>query len=258
MEIAVTLSQGAANSATKTIDISKKGLLAATAGVGFCTGRAVLDVEGLGKTPVSIVAISYLGIHCAFANPPDEFSSSLTEFIAHMEEDNHGLIELALSLAGEIAAAFAAALDRNALSEEVLFDVDYAPIAGTEPAQFDLKSLVFLEQTLAPIFARAILSDRAPDYCCAVDRNGYLPVHNVKYSQPQRPGDVAWNTRYARNKRIFNDRTGMTAARNIRRYHIQNYARDMGNGDIVLMKEINCPIKVRGRHWGGIRLAFFI
>ena len=67
-------------------------------------------------------------------------------------------------------------------------------------------------------------------FCAAVDRNGYLPVHNRIYSQPQQPGDVAWNTAHCRNRRIFDDRAGLSAARNVRPYLIQNYPRDMGNG----------------------------
>jgi methyl-accepting chemotaxis protein len=30
----------------------------------------------------------------------------------------------------------------------------------------------------------------------------------------------------------------------------------MGNGVIVTMQEIDAPIRVRGKHWGGIRTAY--
>jgi methyl-accepting chemotaxis protein len=30
----------------------------------------------------------------------------------------------------------------------------------------------------------------------------------------------------------------------------------MGGGQFVLMKDVSAPIVVRGRHWGGIRLAY--
>ena len=45
-------------------------------------------------------------------------------------------------------------------------------------------------------------------FCATVDRNGYLPTHNRKFSQAQRPGDVVWNTANCRNRRVFNDRVG--------------------------------------------------
>ena len=49
--------------------------------------------------------------------------------------------------------------------------------------------------------------------CAAIDRNGYLPVHNRIYSHPQKPGDVAFNTANSRNRRIFNDAAGLAAHR---------------------------------------------
>jgi methyl-accepting chemotaxis protein len=93
-------------------------------------------------------------------------------------------------------------------------------------------------------------------FCAAVDRNGYLPVHNRIYSQPQKPGDVAWNTTNCRNRRIFDDRAGFAAARNVRPYLIQSYPRDMGNGNVIMMREIDAPIHVFGEHWGGLRTAY--
>ena len=93
-------------------------------------------------------------------------------------------------------------------------------------------------------------------FCAMIDRNGYLPVHNKIYSHPQRPGDVAWNTANSRNRRIFNDPAGLAAGRNQRAYLIQSYARDMGNGKTIMMREIDVPIRVKGRHWGGFRTAY--
>ena len=83
-------------------------------------------------------------------------------------------------------------------------------------------------------------------FCAMVDRNGFLPVHNKIYPHPQRPGDVAWKTANSRNRRIFNDQAGLAAARNVRSYLFQSYARDMGNGNTVMMREIDVPIRVQG------------
>jgi methyl-accepting chemotaxis protein len=88
-----------------------------------------------------------------------------------------------------------------------------------------------------------------------VDRNGYLPTHNRKFSKPQ-GADPVWNAANCRNRRIFNDRTGLAAGRNTRRFLLQTYRRDMGGGNFVLMKDLSAPIFVRGRHWGGLRLGY--
>jgi methyl-accepting chemotaxis protein len=74
-------------------------------------------------------------------------------------------------------------------------------------------------------------------------------------SHLQRPGDPAWNQGHCRNRRIFDDRAGLLAARNIQPFLVQAYPRDMGGGNIVVLKEYDAPILVQGRHWGGLRLA---
>jgi methyl-accepting chemotaxis protein len=93
-------------------------------------------------------------------------------------------------------------------------------------------------------------------FCAAVDVRGYLPTHNRAYSQPQRPGDPAWNAANSRNRRLFDDRVGAGAGRNRRPFLLQTYRRDLGGGRFALMKDVSAPIVVRGRHWGGLRLAY--
>jgi methyl-accepting chemotaxis protein len=109
---------------------------------------------------------------------------------------------------------------------------------------------------LPPVQEAFLAGDKRMAFCAMVDRNGYLPVHNKIYSQAQRPGDIAWNTANSRNRRIFNDPAGLAAGQNQRSYLIQSYARDMGGGNTVMMREIDVPIRVRGRHWGGFRTAY--
>jgi methyl-accepting chemotaxis protein len=55
---------------------------------------------------------------------------------------------------------------------------------------------------------------------------------------------------------MFNDPAGLAAERNLRTYLVQSYARDMGNGNTVMMREIDVPIREQGRHWGGFRTAY--
>jgi methyl-accepting chemotaxis protein len=92
-------------------------------------------------------------------------------------------------------------------------------------------------------------------FCAAVDDQGYLPTHNKNFSQAQ-GNDPVWNAANCRNRRVFNDRVGLAAARNQRPYLVQTYRRDMGGGQFALMKDASAPILVRGRHWGGLRVAY--
>jgi methyl-accepting chemotaxis protein len=129
-------------------------------------------------------------------------------------------------------------------------------IAGSNPVQVRTRILDWADRALPDFQDKFLATDPRMAFCAAIDRNGYLPVHNSIYSKPQRPGDVAFNTANSRNRRIFNDPAGLAAGRNTRAYLIQSYARDMGNGTTVMMREIDVPIRVQGRHWGGFRTAY--
>jgi methyl-accepting chemotaxis protein len=144
------------------------------------------------------------------------------------------------------------------VTAEMMFDNHYEPIAGTNPLQYHKPYVPILEQEIWPIQEPLLEADSRMVFCGAVDRNAYLPVHNKKYSHPQRPGEVEWNTANSRNKRIFDDRAGLSAARSTRPYLIQYYPRDMGGGNIFMMWEIDAPIRVLGRHWGGFRMGYRI
>jgi methyl-accepting chemotaxis protein len=142
------------------------------------------------------------------------------------------------------------------ISVDDMFDENYVEIPGTNPLQHRSRILGWADRALPPFQEAFLARDPRTVFSAMIDRNGYLPVHNKIYSHPQRPGDVAWNTANCRNRRIFNDPAGLAAGRNLRSYLIQSYARDMGGGQTVMMREIDVPIRVKGRHWGGFRTAY--
>ena len=164
-------------------------------------------------------------------------------------------IDLAQDAATRIGALFEAALDDGTLSQADLFDDKYVVIDGSDPKQY-MTRFVALTDRVLPAIQEAILGeDGRIVFCATVDRNGFLPTHNRKFSQPQRAGDVAWNTANCRNRRLFNDRVGKRAGANTGAPLVQAYRRDMGNGDYITMKDISAPVMVRGRHWGGFRIG---
>src|SRR3546814_3794457 len=70
-----------------------------------------------------------------------------------------------------------------------------------------------------------LTTNSAIAFCAAVDRNGYLSTHNLKYCQPQ-GSDPVWNAANARNRRIFNDPVGLACGQNTKPYLLQCYRRD--------------------------------
>ena len=176
--------------------------------------------------------------------------------LTSIRDENREIIARAVDVANDVSRTLEGLIRQGKLTEENLFDNDYAAIEGTDPVQYRTKFLSALEEVLPPIQEALLASDERMVFCAAVDRNGYLPVHNRKYSSTQRPGEAAWNIAHSRNRRIFDDRAGLAAARNVRPYIIQVYARDMGNGVTVMTREIDAPIRVFGKHWGGFRSSY--
>jgi methyl-accepting chemotaxis protein len=191
-----------------------------------------------------------------FVELDETMRDALIKKLGAIRAENKEFIERAISTAQNISALFEAAIARDEITYDKLFDNDYQPIPGSDPIQHRTQFLDFLESALPNIQEPLLASDPRMVFCAAVDRNGYLPVHNKIYSQPQRPGDREWNMAHSRNRRIFDDRAGLAAARVVRSYLLQNYPRDMGNGITVTMQEIDAPIRVHGRHWGGFRTAY--
>ena len=185
-------------------------------------------------------------------------SEQLIEIVADcgIETVDTPYIEAAREAASQVARLFEDALRTGVVTESDLFDENYRPLPGTEPAQVLTRFVELTDRLLPQVQERALTALPRVVFCIAVDRNGYVATHNRKYCHPQRPGDLAWNTANSRYRRIFNDRTGLASARNKRPFLLQTYRRDMGNGEFVLMKEASAPIVVNGRHWGGLRLAF--
>ena len=164
------------------------------------------------------------------------------------------LIATAMETAATIGALFEQALDRGEISQADLFDEAYRPIAGSDPVQYMTRFVALCDRVLPPIQEALLTSNRRIVFCAAVDRNGFLPTHNRKYSQPQGP-DPVWNNANCRNRRIFDDRTGLATARNRKPFLLQTYRRDMGGGQYLVMEDLSAPIMVRGRHWGGFRFG---
>jgi methyl-accepting chemotaxis protein len=243
---------------TNTIDLSLGGiLLARPDGVALSQGMPFeVEIERLGIVPAKVVGVSGAGIHAAFRDLPAEMQPRLRHLVTATEAEYRPLITAAQNAARQVEFVLEQAVTDGRLTREQLFDTNYRPISGTDPVQYDTSYLRVFEDLLPAIQEPLLVSDDSLVFCLAIDRNGYIPVHNRKYAQPQRAGDVAWNTANARNKRIFDDRAGITAARSTRPFVVQSYARDMGGGVTVMMREVDAPIRLFGRQWGGFRTAY--
>jgi len=213
-------------------------------------------LEGVGACRIRVQEYSKAGAQAQFEAPDAELVEKIEDRLWSIRDENTEFVTRALEAGAALTKIFEDAARSGAISIDDMFDTDYVEIPGSNPVQHRTKILAWADRALPPFQEAFLARDSRMAFAAMIDRNGYLPVHNKIYSHPQRAGDVAWNTANSRNRRIFNDPAGLAAGRNTRSYLIQSYARDMGNGKTVMMREIDVPIRVNGRHWGGFRTAY--
>jgi methyl-accepting chemotaxis protein len=253
--IAIAISAAGGTIKAEVHEIARKGVLIAGSAATALPKQAILSAQlsGVGDCKIRIVEQTSLGARAEFIAVDAE---KIEDTLFSIHDENSEAIARAMQTGDALNALFETAVGRGDISIEALFDETYVAIEGTNPQQHRTKFLEWAERVLPDIQERFKAADARLTFCACVDRNGYLPVHNAVYSKPQRAGDVAWNTANSRNRRMFNDPAGLAASRNTRAYLIQSYPRDMGNGVTVWMREIDVPIRVQGRHWGGFRTAY--
>jgi len=213
-------------------------------------------LESVGACRIRLGERSKAGAQARFERPDAALSEKIEDQLWALHDENIEFVTRAMEAGTALTRIFEDAVVSTAISIDDMFDTDYVEIPDTNPLQHRTRILNWADRALPPFQEAFLAKDPRMAFCVMIDRNGYLPVHNKIYSHPQRPGDVVWNTANSRNRRIFNDKAGLAAGHNLRPYLIQSYARDMGNGKTVMMREIDVPIRVNGRHWGGFRTAY--
>jgi methyl-accepting chemotaxis protein len=168
--------------------------------------------------------------------------------------DRH-YVDLAMAVARRIEELFGAELEAGRVTSDDLFDTRYVPVPGSNPAQLTARFTALTDRLLVPVLESPLERDENIVFVVAVDRNGYLPTHNRKFSHPQ-GRDPEWNKANCRNRRMFDDRVGLAAARSTAPFLIQCYRRDMGGGKFALMKDASASISIGGRHWGAVRVGY--
>jgi methyl-accepting chemotaxis protein len=242
------------------LELSMSGILISGAGADAIPQNQILRarLEGIGSCQIRVIERTSAGAQAEFASPDAALKAKIEDKVWSIHDENTEFVTRAMEAGDTITKIFENAVAKGNIALDDLFDENYVKIEGTDPVQYRTRFLDWADKALPEFQETFLAKDPRLAFSVAIDRNGYLPVHNTIYSQRQRAGDTAWNTANARNRRIFNDAAGLAAGRNTRSYLIQSYARDMGNGKTVMMREIDVPIRVNGRHWGGFRTAYKI
>jgi len=170
---------------------------------------------------------------------------------AELAEVEQQVLSIANSCRDQVLQEFKEVLSSGLLTENQLFDTFYIPIPNTSPQKYSTQYDKVCDAKIRDILDKCLNADKHLVFVVAVDRNGYLPTHNTRYSMPL-TSDSDYNTKNNRTKRIFNDRTGLAAAKNTEPFLLQKYARDTGKS----FYDMSVPIFIDNKHWGAIRVGF--
>lgn len=161
------------------------------------------------------------------------------------------MLTLAQDFARRCAEKMEAWLANKEVTKEKLFSFLYYPVAKTDPPKFSTDWDKLSDRDIQAIEESVLEKSPTIVFAVLVDRNGYLPTHNQRYSLPL-TGNLASDLVNNRTKRIFNDKTGLAAARSETPYLVQRYQRDTGEN----MVDLSVPITVAGAHWGAVRIGY--
>ena len=144
------------------------------------------------------------------------------------------------------------AIDSGLATVTDVFDKNYAEIKGYnfgDKPKYHTRYDALTDKGVL-VFQDKFLDNPEFMYAVGVDENGYLPTHNTKFQKPV-TGDEEKDLAGNRTKRIFNDPVGIAAAKNLEPTLVQVYKRDTGE----TMWDVSSPVYVKGKHWGGFRVA---
>jgi methyl-accepting chemotaxis protein len=161
------------------------------------------------------------------------------------------MAKVAKDCAGEILEQFDLLLSSGQLNVAQLFDTFYVPIPNTDPQKYHTAYDKLATGIIRPILDKYLEKDPRIIYVIAVDKNGYLPTHNTRFSQPL-TGDPDHDYKWNQSKRIYTNRMGLKAARNTdpQLMQIKSY-----KGKRIIT-DMSVPIFIKKRHWGAVRVGY--
>lgn len=186
----------------------------------------------------------------AFAQTPEPPPESPRSRSALRSQEQR-MLALAKLFANRCRETMERWIDSEEVTQEQLFSFLYYPIPDTDPPKFATDWDELADRDIREISDDILSKSSAIAFAVLVDRNGYLPAHNRKYSLPL-TGNPAVDLIGNRTKRIFADKTGLAAARNAQPYLLQRYSRDTGE----LMQDLSMPVMIKGEKWGSVRIGY--
>jgi methyl-accepting chemotaxis protein len=174
-----------------------------------------------------------------------------------VQTDDTAYVVASAQLAEEVTAAYEQAVANREIGIEDFYDTNYREIPGSNPKQYLTRFTQMCDRILPPILEKNLTVLPNIQYAIAVDRNGYIPTHHVKYSKPQ-TSDAAWNAANSRNRTKIAIRGAHERARGGERPLLSTFRRDLGGGHHVIIKNVSSAIWLGGKYWGYTAVGYLL
>jgi methyl-accepting chemotaxis protein len=143
--------------------------------------------------------------------------------------------EFLMTIASRFRDRLLADLDRGSVRLEVLFDEKYTKVEGD---RYQNGASGYFGSAILPMLREWSAAHRNTIYVVAMDRNGFMPAHVL----PARTGV------------IMRDPVSQQGARSLKTIG-QAFRRPIEAGG-QLVVDVACPITVKDRHWGCLRIGY--
>ncbi len=214
------------------------------AGLGALSATSTDNADGLQRLSDRVTTVS------------DDTNELLQHFAeSGAEIADSAYIRFGLEVAASVSATLEAAIAAGRLAEADLFGEHYARIPGTAPALYGHPAQAVLVAAARP-HQEAARGHKGFFGMSFTDRNGYGAVAMPERAQPQRPGEVEWNTEWSRQGVIYEAFSTRQQCGITKPFCIKAYRRPLAGGGVLLLKQVIASIHVRGRHWGVLQFAY--
>ncbi|HTP28853.1 MAG TPA: hypothetical protein VMK12_24735 [Anaeromyxobacteraceae bacterium] len=173
---------------------------------------------------------------------------------ADLNAQQKEMVALANDLSKRCQAVMERWISNKEITREKLFSFLYYPIIMDPPLAEPKYATDYdrlADRDIQGLEETALGKNPAIAFAVMLDKNGYIPTHNIRFSQPL-TGNRAVDLLNNRTKIIHNHAVGLTAGRNEAPFIFQIYRRDTGE----ILNEVSVPLSVAGVHWGAIRISY--
>lgn len=180
-----------------------------------------------------------------------------------MSKADSEFVQLALEKRDEVVALTEQAIASGALGIDQLFDENLVLIPGSNPPRFTSSLTSWADANWRPFYdqTKALRPEILTVVCTS--RTGFLPTHLSEFSL-QPTGDLAHDTRFCRNGRVFNDEGIDKIAKASEQDYMMAVYRHTGassqggNRDSAVVRNVYVPMHFQGRRWGDLEIAYIL